>query len=120
MRPNLKNYLCANRHHFRSDGPACPSPGCTAEVRPTAVNPYEGPAPAFEKLPRGDWPEPAPVVAHRIRWWAWVDGERVPRTSTMKDGSFGWDATCACGWDSRTGGATMASVDKMVQAHKRS
>lgn len=46
----VNSYLCANRHHFRSETPECPSPGCTAEVRHTAVNPLHGRAPAFEKL----------------------------------------------------------------------
>lgn len=122
MKLNMDNYLCANRHHFRADSPRCPVSGCTAEVRHTAVNPLEGPAPAFEKLPRGDWPAATapPPTKHSIRWWAYVDGERVRRTSSMADRDYTWDATCACGWDSGTGGEPMADVDRLAQAHKRS
>lgn len=124
----LKNYLCANRHHFRSATATCPTPSCAAEVRPTDAHPLHDPTPAFAKLPPlppDERPAPAPAtpapgVKHAIRWWAYVDGERVRRTSSMKDGDFGWDATCApCGWDSRTGGALMSSVDRLVQDHKK-
>lgn len=129
----MKSYLCANRHHFHSTTPTCPTGGCTAEVRPTAVHPLHGRAPAFEKLPQlpedqrpAATPAPAPTpspaaqdgVKHSIRWWAVVgDGERVRRTSGMKD-TGNWDATCSCGWDSRTGGVIMNEVDRMAQAHK--
>lgn len=115
----MKNYLCANRHHFRAPTAQCPSPGCAAEVRPTALHPLQGDVPSFAHLPKLADPPPPPPTAHRIRWWAYVGGERVPRASSMKDKEFGWDATCVCGWDSRTGGATMASVDQQVQEHKR-
>lgn len=125
----MKSYLCARGHHFHSSSPTCPTGDCTAEVRSTAVHPLHGKAPAFEKLPRlpgGATPAPAPgappaapetATKHSIRWWAVIDGERVRRTSTMKD-SGNWDATCSCGWDSRTGGAIMNEVDRMAQAHK--
>jgi hypothetical protein len=52
--------------------------------------------------------------AHRARWfvWAW-DGkghvERLPHRADMR-GTWGWDVECACGWQSRTGGATRLSV----------
>ena len=120
-------YLCANRHHFAARSPVCPYPGCTAEVRPTTMDPLQGDIPAFEKLRRlPDAPlesplpasSPAPAATHSIRWWAYIDGVRSRRTSSMKDGEYRWDATCSCGWDSDTGGDTMGNVDKLVQEHK--
>jgi hypothetical protein len=124
----MQSFLCAQGHHFRAPRPACPSPGCTAEIRPTAMDPStDGGKPSFKHLPRlPDAPlssplpasSPAPSTRHAIRWWAVIDGERIRRTSTMKD-SGNWDATCSCGWDSRTGGALMGYVDKLVQEHKR-
>jgi hypothetical protein len=47
-------FLCANRHHFAASRPTCPYPGCTAEVRPTSMDPLQGDIPAFEKLRRLD------------------------------------------------------------------
>jgi hypothetical protein len=32
--------------------------------------------------------------------------------------SNGWDATCSCGWESKTGGAIKASVQNDVENHK--
>lgn len=114
----MKSYLCANRHHFTSRNPRCPSPGCDAEVRPTAMAPTtDGSPPSFQHLPKlAD--RPAPVVAHRIRWWAYIDSGRSRRTSPMKDNEFLWDATCSCGWDSATK-STMGAIEKLVEEHKR-
>lgn len=58
--------------------------------------------------------KPAPA---RIRWFAVAEGLRIPATATMR-GSWGWDATCTCGWDSRTGGATKTYVQGEVRTHK--
>jgi hypothetical protein len=56
-----------------------------------------------------------------VRWFVWADGAtrpvRIPHTSMMR-GQWGWDATCSCGWESRTGGATRGSVEKAVWGHK--
>lgn len=125
----MKNYLCANDHHFRAKQPLCPYPACAAEVRPTTMSPNtDGGKPNFKHLPRlpGQPPEspspalePASATKHSIRWWAYIDRGRSRRTSSMKDNEFRWDATCSCGWDSGTGGAAMGEVDKMAQEHKR-
>jgi len=87
----------------------------------------DGGKPSFKHLPRLNPEEAAatpttPVTGgkHAIRWWAYVDGKRVRRRSDMRDGAYRWDATCGpCGWDSNTGGDTMAAVDQQVQEHKR-
>lgn len=65
--------------------------------------------------------ETAPVV-HRIRWfvWAWnADGARAKlrHTATMR-GTWGWDAECACGWSTNTGGAIKGYVKDQVWLHK--
>lgn len=124
----MNNYLCANRHHFRSPNPTCPTPGCTAEVRPTAVSPLEGRAPAFEKLPRLtvviDELAPAPteeqieqILKHRFKWWTYVNGERVRWFKGCDEEHI--DATCSCGWDSATGGESIKAVEKLTREHKK-
>jgi hypothetical protein len=60
---------------------------------------------------------PETVPAPRIRWFAVTEGQRIPATSTMR-GTWGWDATCSCGWDTRTGGATRSYVREEVRLHK--
>jgi hypothetical protein len=125
----MRSYLCAQGHHFRSPLPRCPASNCTAEVRPTAMDPStDGTKPSFKHLPRlPDTPLSAPLPAssaapgtrHAIRWWAIVDGERVRRTSAMKDSDHDWAATCGpCGWEADMIGA-MGEVDKLVQEHKK-
>jgi hypothetical protein len=56
-------------------------------------------------------------MKHRIRWWVYAGRERIPHTAQMR-GRWGYDATCSCGWDSHTGGATRASVERDVWFHK--
>lgn len=56
-------------------------------------------------------------TAHRISWFVYAGGERIPRTASMR-GTWGYDATCTCGWDSQTGGATRSSVAYDVWFHK--
>lgn len=60
---------------------------------------------------------PAERVAPRIRWWVYAGAERIPRTAMMR-GLWGYDATCSCGWDSRTGGAVERYVREQVWLHK--
>lgn len=129
----MKSYLCASGHHFRAVKPRCPYPGCTAEVRPTAMDPStDGTKPSFKHLPKlAEAPLSVPLPAsnlapvnsaparHSIRWWAYIDRGRSRRTSSMKDNEFRWDATCSCGWDSDTGGDTMTNVDKLAKEHKQ-
>lgn len=54
---------------------------------------------------------------HHIRWFVYVNGERIPRQSSMR-GTWGYDVRCSCGWDSRTGGATERYVRDLVLFHK--
>lgn len=63
------------------------------------------------------------IAGHRIQWYVWasdLDGNRskIRHSSLMRGHWPGWDATCECGWQSRTGGATKASVQRDVWNHK--
>lgn len=61
------------------------------------------------------------MKGHRIHWFVYVGHgetrERIPRTSGMR-GLWDYDATCECGWDSRTGGAVRSYVEREVADHK--
>lgn len=54
---------------------------------------------------------------HKIRWFVVLDGKRLPRQASMR-GGWGYDATCSCGWDSRTGGGTKRYITEKVADHK--
>lgn len=63
------------------------------------------------------------VPGHKIRWFVYAGGygqplTKIPHTASMRGHWPGWDAECECGWESRTGGATKASVQRDVRAHK--
>lgn len=58
------------------------------------------------------------ATTHRIRWFVWAGGEKLPRESTMRGSWDGWDAECSCGWQSRTGGMIKARVAEAVRRHK--
>ena len=63
------------------------------------------------------------MCEHRATWWVWgwnsSTGEqrKMRHASTMR-GTWGWDVTCSCGWESRTGGATRASVQRDLDDHR--
>jgi hypothetical protein len=57
------------------------------------------------------------MAEHRITWWVYAGAERIRRTATMR-GQWGFDATCSCGWDSKTGGALERYVRDEVWFHK--
>lgn len=60
---------------------------------------------------------------HRARWWVWgwspATGEKrmLPHQANMR-GTWGWDVTCSCGWESQTGGATRGSVEDALWDHR--
>lgn len=60
------------------------------------------------------------IEGHHITWWVYATGsrDRVRHTGRMRGHWPGWDATCQCGWDSSTGGATKGSVTRDAQGHK--
>jgi 4-hydroxy-3-methylbut-2-enyl diphosphate reductase IspH len=52
-----------------------------------------------------------------IKWFGVSQDVRVPASASMR-GTWGWDATCSCGWDSKTGGAIRTYVQQEVRLHK--
>jgi hypothetical protein len=57
------------------------------------------------------------MTDHRIRWYVYAGSERIPRTSGMR-GLWGYDVTCSCGWETRTGGAVRRYIEDEVWTHK--
>jgi len=55
---------------------------------------------------------------HRVRWYAYLDGERIQRTARMNGADWGWDAVCSCGWETRTGGAIQQRIRDDVYWHR--
>lgn len=55
---------------------------------------------------------------HRIKWFVVLpSGERLRHTAQMR-GTWGYDVTCSCGWDSRVGGGTLTHIRDRVWEHK--
>jgi hypothetical protein len=54
----------------------------------------------------------------QIKWFVYSMGEKMRHNSTMR-GTWGWDAECSCGGESKTGGAIRSSVATDVEMHKR-
>lgn len=55
---------------------------------------------------------------HRVQWFVYAGGERIPRQASMR-GTWGYDAVCECGWDSRTGGGVRSYVEELIREHRR-
>jgi hypothetical protein len=52
-----------------------------------------------------------------IKWFAVApNGEKIRNNQGLINNA--WDATCSCGWESKTGGAIKASVLRDVESHK--
>ena len=52
-----------------------------------------------------------------IKWFAiFTDGSKMRNNQGFQHDA--WDATCSCGWESKTGGAIKAAVIRDVEAHK--
>jgi hypothetical protein len=60
---------------------------------------------------------PETLAEHRATWFVWAGGQKMRRTSSMR-GLWGYDVTCSCGWDSKTGGATRSSVEDALFDHR--
>lgn len=61
---------------------------------------------------------PRTRARHRATWWVYTaPGQRIRHESTMR-GTWGYDVTCSCTWDSRTGGATRGSVADALWGHR--
>jgi hypothetical protein len=53
----------------------------------------------------------------QIKWFVYAGGEKIARVSTMR-GRWDWDASCSCGWESKTGGGVYSWVKDLVETHK--
>jgi hypothetical protein len=60
----------------------------------------------------------AAKTAHRMRWFVYSTGEKLPRVATMRGTWDGYDVQCSCGWETRTGGAIKSYIDQLVWEHK--
>jgi len=60
---------------------------------------------------------PEILAAHKATWFVVAGRQRIRRTSRMR-GTWGYDVTCSCGWDSKTGGATRGSVEDALFDHR--
>lgn len=62
----------------------------------------------------------AQTTGHRISWWVYTGNgqERIRRTAKMRGWWPGYDVTCSCGWETRTGGAVRSYVEREVWLHK--
>lgn len=63
---------------------------------------------------------PETMKAHRARWYAYSGpyGEKLPLKAGQRLYGIGYDVTCKCGWESRTGGGTRASVERALLSHR--
>ena len=57
------------------------------------------------------------MTGHRATWWVYAGTERIRHTAAMR-GSWGYDVTCSCGWDSKTGGALRRYVAGKLEDHR--
>ena len=57
-------------------------------------------------------------AGHRAAWWVYAGSERIRHNAIMR-GAWGYDVTCSCGWDSRTGGAVRRYVREQLDDHRR-
>jgi hypothetical protein len=53
----------------------------------------------------------------QIKWFVYAGGQKIRYESSMR-GTWGYDAECSCGWETKTGGGTLASVERSVKGHK--
>lgn len=58
------------------------------------------------------------TTAHRIRWFVFAGGTKLPHIATMRGAWDGWAAECSCGWRDRIGGGIKARVKEAVADHK--
>lgn len=56
------------------------------------------------------------TTGYRITWYAVNGSERTPLTKRMRPN--GYDATCSCGWETRTGGAIKSCIQREIRTHK--
>ena len=55
----------------------------------------------------------------QIKWFVYSMGQKLPKTASMRGSWDGYDFTCSCGYESKTGGAVKSWVNEIVELHKR-
>ena len=53
-----------------------------------------------------------------IKWFVYAGEEKIRYNKTMR-GSWGYDVTCSCGWETKTGGGVRSWIEEEIYAHKR-
>lgn len=57
------------------------------------------------------------AAGHRMAWYVYAGAEKIRHTASMR-GAWGYDVTCSCGWETRTGGAVRSYIEAEVWLHK--
>ena len=55
----------------------------------------------------------------QIKWFVYSMGQKLPKTASMRGSWDGYDASCSCGWESKTGAGVKSWVTELVEKHKR-
>jgi len=53
-----------------------------------------------------------------IKWFVYAGEEKIRYNKTMR-GAWGYDVTCSCGWETKTGGGVRSWIEEEIYAHKR-
>lgn len=66
---------------------------------------------------------PETMREHRATWWVYPEpGNTDPATrirhSAQMRGTWGYDVTCSCGWDSRIGGGLRRAAAEALEDHR--
>jgi hypothetical protein len=61
--------------------------------------------------------KPETMQAHRATWFVYAGDEKIRHNAQMR-GQWGYDVTCSCGWESRTGGGLKRYVSDQLWQHR--
>lgn len=53
-----------------------------------------------------------------IKWFVYVNGEKMPKQAWMTGRFYGYDAECSCGWGTHWGAGIYAGIANEVFRHK--
>jgi hypothetical protein len=53
-----------------------------------------------------------------VKWFVYAGEEKIARNATMR-GTWGYDAECSCGYETKTGGGVRTWVADLMEDHKR-
>ena len=52
-----------------------------------------------------------------IKWFVYAGEEKIRYNKTMR-GQWGYEASCSCWWETRSGGAVRSSIQWEIETHK--